>query len=273
MKLNINFLKLNCTRLKLNFSSMVLNFTTLKMKLISLKLTHKGYIVDNIITFWFASIKPRLPFLCFLLSENCRFFGSDHSFGGLLEKQNIFSRVKYLLFLPLFQIRNFVTGKTYSIVQNISSFCCRWFRSEFLFTSETAEPKIDKQRQYELCAMCLEQNKRQSGHEGTVHELLSNRSKLSGKPAQTDQAKDRNGKKTNHENQTRDNPDTRPLQIEDKNTYTKTILKSLRLGKRSPLITPSCLKRDQITNNGAPLFVKPSDRESGRHPSLLTKRR
>ena len=162
MKLNINFLKLNCTRLKLNFSSMVLNFTTLKMKLISLKLTHKGYIVDNIITFWFASIKPRLPFLCFLLSENCRFFGSDHSFGGLLEKQNIFSRVKYLLFLPLFQIRNFVTGKTYSIVQNISSFCCRWFRSEFLFTSETAEPKIDKQRQYELCAMCLEPNKRKT---------------------------------------------------------------------------------------------------------------
>ena len=34
------------------------------------------------------------------------------------------------------------------------------------------------------------------------------------------------------------------------------ILKSLRLGKRSPLITPSCLKREQIKNN-APLFVKP----------------
>ena len=53
----------------------------------------------------------------------------------------------------------------------------------------------------------------------------------------------------------------------------KTILKSLRLGKRSPLITPLCLKRDQIKNNGAPLIVKPSDRESGRHPSLLAKRR
>ena len=51
------------------------------------------------------------------------------------------------------------------------------------------------------------------------------------------------------------------------------ILKSIRLGKRSPLITPSCLKRDQIKNNGAPLCVKPSDRESGCHPSLLAKRR
>ena len=36
----------------------------------------------------------------------------------------------------------------------------------------------------------------------------------------------------------------------------------IRLGKRSPLIIPLCLKRDQIKHNGAPLFVKPSDRLS-----------
>ena len=30
------------------------------------------------------------------------------------------------------------------------------------------------------------------------------------------------------------------------------ILKSLRLGKRSPLITPSCLKRDQIKRKRHP---------------------
>ena len=33
------------------------------------------------------------------------------------------------------------------------------------------------------------------------------------------------------------------------------ILKSLRLGKRSPLITPTCLKRDQIKKKCTPLPV------------------